>query len=225
MDLDLVVRVLVICADVIILVVMPRAFRAAFRPPLRWARVGSLVVMIGVCLWMAHTQDPAWFVAVLYVDLAVSIAYTAVSRFVGRRRAHPVEPLRLSHFLQESARFDGPQWISTMVGYTGSVFVIVEQPQLRQFAVTLLGSPCPFCFVEDQLRRILGDETSAVAQYRTHLGEGSNRHVVLKRASSAADWEVKMLTRDSYRRLLHVSACPVHGPLTTPDRSSHAARS
>ncbi|MEV4431445.1 hypothetical protein [Streptomyces sp. NPDC049585] len=214
MDAELVVRVVLTGAAVIVLLALPRAFRSAFTPPHRLPKAAFLAAMVGVCLWTAHGQGPGWFVPALYVDLGISAVWTLLAPFAGRRRARPADPLQLSHTLQRAARHDGPQWIGLYVAFTGSLFVIVAQPEFRQSAFTLDGLGCPLCFVEDQLRRILGDDTPAVAAYRAHLQAGSNRHVVLRRDASGAPWEVKMLAKDAYRRPPRTPSCPVHGPLT-----------
>ncbi|MCC3775071.1 hypothetical protein [Streptomyces sp. UNOB3_S3] len=212
-----VINAVQVCVGVFILLVMPRAFRQAFLP-FRLVKVALLAALITANLWTAHARGPAWFVVALYADLGVSGVFTAVSWFGGRFRARSVEPLRLSHFIQQSARFDGPQWIGLMAAFTGTLFVTVEQPRIQRLILTLAGAACPLCFVEDQLRRILGDDTPVVAEYRAHLRAGSNRHIALWRPSASAAWEVKMLTRDTYKEPLRALACPVHGPLTIPSR-------
>ncbi|MFJ4190476.1 hypothetical protein [Kitasatospora sp. NPDC089509] len=218
MNVGAVVGAVLVGADVVALVVLPRAFRAVFSPPVRLAGVGVLVVVAGLWLWQALVRGPDWFVVAFCVDLGVSAVYTVLALLVGRLRAPVVEPLRLSHFVQEAARFDGPQSIGLMVGHTGAVFVVVTRPRFRQFSATLGGSVCLFCFVEDQVRRIVGEDAPAVAEYRFHLGEGDNRHVILKRESSDGPWRVRLADRKAYRRVLPAPTCPVHGPLTALDR-------
>ncbi|MEV7601219.1 hypothetical protein AB0O91_28025 [Kitasatospora sp. NPDC089797] len=218
MSAEAVAGAVLVGADVVALVVLPGAFRAVFSPPLRPVGVGVLVVVTGLWLWLALVRGPGWFVVAFCVDLGVSVVHTVLALLVRRVRPLVTEPLRLSHFVQESARFDGPQSIGLLVGHTGAVFVFVAQPRLRQFSATLSGSVCLFCFVEDQVRRLVGEDAPVVAEYRGHLGAGGNRHVILRRGSSDAPWQVRLADRKAYRRVRPAPTCPVHGPLTAHGR-------
>ncbi|MER7848179.1 hypothetical protein ABTZ03_30030 [Kitasatospora sp. NPDC096077] len=128
--MEAVVGAVLVGADVVALVVLPRAFRAVFSPPVRLAGVGVLVVVAGLWLWPALVRGPDWFIVAFCVDLGVSAVHTVLALLVGRLRAPVVEPLRLSHFVQEAARFDGPQSIGLMVGHTGAVFVFTARPRI-----------------------------------------------------------------------------------------------
>ncbi|WP_329562491.1 hypothetical protein [Kitasatospora sp. NBC_01266] len=181
-----------------------------------WVSALYLLVPGAIAVSQAYRFGPAWAVPVTWAVLGLGAPLAMVALLLGRFRIVAVQPAFLRQYVRHAAQVDGPQYIGLCVFSTGVISLTIAEPFRR--GLFSLEAGCQLCFLEDQVKRIMGEDTPAVAEYRAHLRAGSNRNVIIKRMQPDAPWQVVMRSEDTARDPLRASACPVHGPLTAGAR-------
>ncbi|MFI8266053.1 hypothetical protein [Streptomyces sp. NPDC085665] len=185
---------------------------------LRMAVLLMALLNAGV-LWLLASTGPAWpVVAVALVSLvaAVHSLLAAAQALAARIRRVDTEGLR--GLIGQAADAAGPQVVGVCVTFTGALvltaFADGTHPEGRQFHL-MPGTDCPFCLVEEQIRDFLGPADPLLAAYRTHLKEGSSRHLLVKRRSEREPWTGRLRDRIHYRvpAPARRPPCSVHDPL------------
>ncbi|MFJ3198992.1 hypothetical protein [Streptomyces sp. NPDC086989] len=170
-------------------------------------------------LWLLASTAPPWTVAaVALVSLAAAVhgLLTAMRTLVAGIRRVDTETLR--GLIRQAADAAGPQVLGVCVMFSGSLaltaFADDAHPEGRQFHLPP-GGDCPFCLVEEQIRDFLGPADPLLAAYRTHLGAGSSRHLLVKRRSEREPWTGRLRDRVYYRvpGPSRRPPCPVHDAL------------
>ncbi|MER7465045.1 hypothetical protein [Streptomyces sp. NPDC097981] len=185
---------------------------------LRLAVLLMAVLNSGVLWLLAATGPPGAAVAVALVSLAAAVHSLFAAMRTLAARIQRVDTDAFRGLVRQAASAAGPQVVGVCVMFSGSLaltaFADEAHPEGRQFHV-LPGPHCPFCLVEDQIRDFLGPADPLLATYRTHLSEGSSRHLLVKRRSEREPWTGRLRDRVFYR----VPApdrrppCAVHDPL------------
>ncbi|MFD4134851.1 hypothetical protein [Streptomyces goshikiensis] len=178
-----------------------------------------VVVMNALLLWVVWKNGPSWALPVVGAVSLVAAVYNllvAVRTMMGRIHRIGVPVFRT--LVRRVADAQGPQVMGVCVLFSGTValtaFTDDEHPEGTQFHV-LTGQDCPFCLLEDQIRDFLGEADPLLDEYRRHLGTGSSRHLLVKRASAADPWTGRLRDRAYYRvpSAARRPRCPVHDPL------------
>ncbi|MFE2550992.1 hypothetical protein ACFXGI_20945 [Streptomyces sp. NPDC059355] len=170
-------------------------------------------------LWLLAATGPAWgVVAVALVSLVAAAHGLLAAAQALAARIQRVDTEGLRGLIRQAADAAGPQVVGVCVMFSGALaltaFADDTNPEGRQFHL-MPGADCPFCLVEDQIRDFLGPVDPLLAEYRTHLKEGSSRHLLVKRRSEREPWTGRLRDRVYYRAPgpARRPPCAVHDPL------------
>ncbi|MGW6411456.1 hypothetical protein ACWF95_30285 [Streptomyces vinaceus] len=170
-------------------------------------------------LWLLAATGPAWgVVAVALVSLVAAVHSLLAAVRTAAARIQRVDTGAFRDLVRQAASAPGPQVVGVCVMFSGALvltaFADDAHPEGRQFHL-VPGTDCPFCLVEDQIREFLGPADPLLGGYRTHLAEGSSRHLLVKRRSERDPWTGRLRDRVYYRvpAPARRPPCAVHDPL------------
>ncbi|MFF0216348.1 hypothetical protein [Streptomyces vinaceus] len=154
-------------------------------------------------LWLLAASGPAWgVVAVALVSLVAAVHSLLVAVRTAAARIQRVGAGAFRDLVRQAAGAPGPQVVGVCVMFSGALvltaFADDAHPEGRQFHL-VPGADCPFCLVEDQIREFLGPADPLLGAYRTHLAEGSSRHLLVRRRSERDPWTGRLRDRVYYR--------------------------
>ncbi|MFK0219792.1 hypothetical protein ACIQWN_16535 [Streptomyces vinaceus] len=170
-------------------------------------------------LWLLAASGPAWgVVAVALVSLVAAVHSLLAAARTAAARIQRVGAGAFRDLVRRAASAPGPQVVGVCVMFSGALvltaFADDAHPEGRQFHL-VPGADCPFCLVEDQIREFLGPADPLLGAYRTHLAEGSSRHLLVRRRSERDPWTGRLRDRVYYRvpAPARRPPCAVHDPL------------
>ncbi|WP_406182618.1 hypothetical protein [Streptomyces sp. NBC_01006] len=170
-------------------------------------------------LWLLAATGPVRAVpAVALVSLAAAVHSLLAAARTLAARIQRVDAEAFRGLVRQAADAAGPQVVGVCVMFSGALaltaFTDDAHPEGRQFHL-MPGADCPFCLMEEQIRDFLGPADPLLTAYRTHLEEGSSRHLLVKRRSEREPWTGRLRDRVYYRvpAPARRPPCAVHDPL------------